>query len=125
MFLGRVAGELVATLRHPALAGQRLLWVERVGPDGRGLGRFTLALDHADAGEGDRVLVLDEGNGAAQVLRRPRGPIRTVIVGIVDAVDAGAASAPDGGTVERTDAWSATDPRRADAPLGDSAGAKP
>jgi microcompartment protein CcmK/EutM len=31
--------------------------------------------------------VLDEGNGAAQVLRAPRGPVRTVIVGVVDEVD--------------------------------------
>ena len=29
----------------------------------------------------------DEGNGAAQVLRRPRGAVRTVIVGVIDAVD--------------------------------------
>jgi microcompartment protein CcmK/EutM len=34
----------------------------------------------------DLVLVADEGNGAAQVLRRPRGAIRTVIVGVVDRV---------------------------------------
>ena len=31
-------------------------------------------------------LVLDEGNGAAQVLGQSRGPIRTVIVGVVDEV---------------------------------------
>lgn len=87
MFLGRVKGEMVATLKHPALEGHRLLWVERIDPGGAGLGRTVLAVDHVDAGPGDPVLVLDEGNGAAQVLRRPRGPVRTVIVGVVDAVD--------------------------------------
>jgi microcompartment protein CcmK/EutM len=33
------------------------------------------------------VLVVDEGNSAAQVLARGRGPIRTVIVGVVDEVE--------------------------------------
>jgi len=32
------------------------------------------------------VLVADEGNSAAQVLRRGRGAVRTVIVGVVDEV---------------------------------------
>jgi microcompartment protein CcmK/EutM len=42
-----------------------------------------------DAGPGDLVLVLDEGNGAAQVLQRARGAVRTVIVGVVDEVSGG------------------------------------
>ncbi|MFN8549528.1 MAG: EutN/CcmL family microcompartment protein [Candidatus Eisenbacteria bacterium] len=86
MFLGRVVGEMVSTLKHPALQGTKLLWVEKVDPSGRPLGARTLAVDTVDAGEGDPVLVLDEGNGAAQVLKRGRGPIRTVIVGVIDEV---------------------------------------
>jgi ethanolamine utilization protein EutN len=88
MFLGRVVGELVSTLKHDALRRERLLWVERVDPDGRGLRprRRILALDRVDAGPGDRVLVVDEGNSAAQVLGRPRGPVRTIIVGVVDQI---------------------------------------
>jgi microcompartment protein CcmK/EutM len=31
--------------------------------------------------------VLDEGTGARQVMRSANGPVRSVIVGIVDAVD--------------------------------------
>ncbi len=80
MFVGRVRGNLTATLKHEALKGTRLLWVERDG------GR-VLAVDTVDAGPGDLVLVMEEGNGAAQVLGRPRGPIRSVIVGVVDSVD--------------------------------------
>jgi ethanolamine utilization protein EutN len=39
------------------------------------------------AGVGDLVLVLDEGNSARQVVgREPDGAIRAVIVGIVDQV---------------------------------------
>jgi len=38
------------------------------------------------AGAGETVLLLDEGNSARQVLAAPGAPIRTVVVGIVDAV---------------------------------------
>ena len=87
MMVGRVVGEVVATVKHPRLEQQKLLLVQPVGPAGEPTGKVVLAVDQAQAGPGDHVLVLDEGNGAAQVLGRPRGPIRTVIVGIVDAVD--------------------------------------
>ena len=40
-----------------------------------------------------RSLVADEGNAAAQVLGLPRGPVRTVVVGVVDEVDAPGAGA--------------------------------
>ncbi len=86
MFLARVVGEVVATIKHPHLAAQKLLLVHAVTPDDASAGRVLIAVDTVQAGEGDRVLVNDEGNGAAQVLRRGRGAIRTVIVGVVDEV---------------------------------------
>ena len=44
-------------------------------------------MDHAQAGVGDVVLVLTEGNGTRQILGDPQGPVRSMIVGIVDAVE--------------------------------------
>ena len=38
------------------------------------------------AGPGDTVLVIDEGNGARQILQLDPGAIRAVIVGVVDEV---------------------------------------
>ena len=93
MFLARVVGELVADIRHPALHAYKLLWVEPTDATGRRAGARRMALDKVDAGPGDWVLVLDEGNSAAQVLGRPRGPIRTVVVGVVDEVTCGGGSA--------------------------------
>lgn len=92
MKIGRVVGDVLATVKHPALFGHRLLLVDYELPDGALAGRPQLALDVVDAGEGDRVLVVDEGNAAAQVLSRPRGPVRTVVVGVVDEVDLGSQS---------------------------------
>lgn len=47
-----------------------------------------VATDRVDAGAGDRVLVLDEGNGARQVVASTNAPVRSVIVGIINAVTA-------------------------------------
>ena len=92
MNVARVVGEVVATVKHPDLAGQKLLLVQPVTPAGERTGKVVIAVDAAQAGMGDLVLVGDEGNGAAQVLQRPRGAVRTVIVGIVDRVTDATAS---------------------------------
>lgn len=84
MQVARVVGEVVATTKHGDLAGQKLLLVQPVTPEGSPKGRVTLAVDSVQAGPGDLVLIIDEGNSAAQVLRRPRGAVRTVIAGVVD-----------------------------------------
>ena len=86
MFLGRVVGDVVATIKHRALANRKLLLVQPLTGDGQPAGRPSIAVDSVDAGVGDHVLVVDEGNSASQVLERPRGPIRTVVVGVVDEV---------------------------------------
>ena len=92
MFLARVIGEVVATIKHGDLRGQKLLLVQPVTPEDAVAGKPSIAVDAADAGPGDLVLVADEGNMAAQVLRRSRGPIRTVVVGVVDQVEVGGAA---------------------------------
>jgi microcompartment protein CcmK/EutM len=92
MFVARVVGEVVATIKHPELGGRTLLLVQPLAPDDTPRGARVIALDAAQAGVGDRVLVLDEGNGAAQVFSRPRGPMRTVVVGVVDHVTGGGSS---------------------------------
>jgi ethanolamine utilization protein EutN len=87
MFTGRVVGEVVATIKHGDLRSQKLLLVQPVDPHGNPTGVPTIAVDAVDAGPGDWVLVADEGNSAAQVLRRGRGAVRTVVVGVVDDVE--------------------------------------
>jgi microcompartment protein CcmK/EutM len=89
MFLARVVGEVVATVKHAELVAHKLLLVRGVTPEGAATPRLMIALDTVDAGPGDQVLVADEGNSAAQVLHRGRGAVRTVIVGVVDEVQRG------------------------------------
>ena len=88
MYIGRVAGTVVATIKHRMFEGRKLLLVERLELDGQPTPKYDIAVDSAQAGVGDRVLVLDEGTGARQVLNvEPWGPVRAVIVGIIDEVD--------------------------------------
>ena len=87
MFLGRVIGEVVSTIKHPSLVGRKILIIDRLAPDRKPLGTSTLALDSVDAGVGDFVLVIDEGSSAALVTGLPNPPIRTMVVGVVDHVD--------------------------------------
>lgn len=86
MILGRVVGTLVSTINHPFYEARKLLVVEKTDPAGGPLPDYLVAVDAVDAGVGEWVLVLDEGNGARQVLGVPNAPVRSVIVGIVDAV---------------------------------------
>ena len=86
MYIGRVAGTVVATVKHEAFHGHKLLLVDRLDLAGQPTAEYDICVDMARAGVGDRVLVLDEGNGARQVLNRQFAPVRAVIVGIVDDV---------------------------------------
>lgn len=86
MLLGRVVGTITSTVNHPFYDGRKLMVVERTAPDGTALPDYLIAVDTVGAGAGERVLVLDEGNGARQVFASTDAPVRSVIVGIIDAV---------------------------------------
>jgi ethanolamine utilization protein EutN len=81
----RVVGEVVATIKHEALLGAKLLIVQPVSEAERPVGKPLIVVDSVDAGPGERVLLSDEGGAAALVLGR-EGPIRSVLVGRVDHV---------------------------------------
>lgn len=87
MVLARVLGPVVATMKHPAFSGYALLLCQPVDEHGKAVGTELIAVDHAQAGQGDLVLLLREGNGVRQVLRQKGAPIRTVVAAVVDQVE--------------------------------------
>jgi len=89
MILARITGSVVSTVHHPIVDGRRLLLAERLDMDGKPTGGYVIAIDVVGAGMGETVLVLDEGNGARQVLDNASAPIRSVVVAIVDEVKIG------------------------------------
>lgn len=89
MILARVKGSVTATDKHPAFEARKLLVVQPLDEQRREVGKSFLAVDNLScAGEGDVVLVLREGNGVRQLLHDKTLPIRSLIVGVVDAVEA-------------------------------------
>lgn len=93
MRLCQVIAPMWATVKHPMYAGRTLLVVQPLDQFGRAVGPSFVAMDNAQAGIGDRVLVITEGTGVRQILKLgEQVPIRSLIVGIVDAVDVPAES---------------------------------
>jgi ethanolamine utilization protein EutN len=64
-----------------------MLIVEPVNAAGQPVGPSFIAMDSVQAGVGDTVLILQEGNGVRQILEDSTAPVRSLIVGIVDSVD--------------------------------------
>ena len=98
MLLADVTGTVVMTVKHHAYHGEKLMMVQPLNEALRPVGGVILAIDRAQAGVGDRVLVLREGSGIRQIVGRDMGkpvaeavtmdwPVRSMIVGIVDRVD--------------------------------------
>ena len=86
MILARVSGAIYSTINHPYYDGKRLLVVDPINPDGKPTGKYLIAVDSIDAGMGETVLVIDEGNSARQIVDDKDAPIRSIIVGVVDQV---------------------------------------
>jgi ethanolamine utilization protein EutN len=83
----RVVAPMWAAAKHPAFAGRALFVVQPLDENGKEAGTSFVAIDSVQAGIGDKVIVLTEGNGVRQILKMGDiVPIRSIIVGIVDQV---------------------------------------
>jgi ethanolamine utilization protein EutN len=60
--------------------------VQPVNLDGSNRGDAVIALDSADAGVGDKVLLVIEGFSAMTSVGRPNSPIDAAILGVIDEV---------------------------------------
>jgi microcompartment protein CcmK/EutM len=88
MIIGTIRGHIVSTINHRFYDGKKLLIVEKEDFAGKA-GGYLIAIDGGvGAGVGERVLVIDEGNSARQVVKDDKAPLRSIIVGIVDRIDA-------------------------------------
>ncbi len=87
MVLCKVTGSVVSTQKNVTLKEHKLLLVQPIDADGSPIGKDVVAIDTVDAGIGDMVLIIQEGAGAQQILKRKDIPVHTVIVAVVDGVD--------------------------------------
>jgi len=84
MELGKVIGTVVATHKHEALVGIKLLIVQPITPDGKPKGKPVVAVDGtAMAGPGETIFMIG-GREGALVLEQWFTPVDHGIIGIVD-----------------------------------------
>jgi microcompartment protein CcmK/EutM len=85
MILARVLGNVVSTQKNARYQGARIMLVQPITPDGAPRGASILALDSVDAGEGDIVIVVQEGWSASTASTGEVGAaIDSAIIGVVD-----------------------------------------
>lgn len=89
MQVARVVGNVVATQKNEKLQGAKLMLVQPLTLDGKPKGPVVLAIDGVDAGIGDRVLLVQDGKAAMQVLGRGLAGVDAAIIGVVDEMDIG------------------------------------
>jgi len=88
MYIAKVVGNVVATIKHPFFEGRKLLLVQKLDLDGNLSSQYDIAVDDVLAGVGDKVLIVDEGSGARQILQGGNNaPVRAVVAGVIDDID--------------------------------------
>ncbi len=87
MRLGKVIGSVVSTIRAHGYESRKILIIQPIGPDGNEKGTAFLAIDMVQAGAGETVLTIEEGNSARQVIRDNEiFTVKTVVAAIVDEI---------------------------------------
>jgi ethanolamine utilization protein EutN len=87
VIIAKVIGTVVSTIKHPAYHSYKLQVVQPLHLANDKPDESFLAIDSVDAGIGDTVLVMREGNSARQITQIKDAPIISVIVGILDSVE--------------------------------------
>jgi ethanolamine utilization protein EutN len=85
MQTAQVIGSATTTVRHPSLAGCKLLVVQPLAADGASPdGEPQLAVDQLGAGVGDAVIITSDGKHVRQMLASETTPVRWSVIGIKD-----------------------------------------
>jgi microcompartment protein CcmK/EutM len=81
--LARVIGDVVATVKDPALTGHKLLVLQPLTPARELAGRTLVAADAVGAGVGEHVFFV-RGREASYPFLPAETPVDACVVGIVD-----------------------------------------
>jgi ethanolamine utilization protein EutN len=88
MLLARVIGNVVATQKNQRYEGTRVMLCRQITPTGEDMEYTCIALDSVDSGEGDIVVIVQEGWSASTASTGKAGAaIDSAIVGVVDYID--------------------------------------
>lgn len=86
MYIGKVAGTIVATRKNEKLMGMKLLIVKEIDENGRFTGTYDVAVDTVGAGYQETVIVV-KGSSSRQTDQTQGKAVDAAIIGIVDTVE--------------------------------------
>jgi ethanolamine utilization protein EutN len=84
MQLGTVIGHATSTVKHPTLAGWRLVVVQPLDARGGEDGVPIVAIDRLGSGRGDRVILTSDGKGVREMVGANNTPVRWAVIGLAD-----------------------------------------
>lgn len=84
MRIGRVVGNVVSTIKDRSHENYKLLIVKECDDSGHCDGEEMIVIDTACAGEGDYVLMLDDGGSSRMMMENKHAPVDSIIVGVLD-----------------------------------------
>src|SRR5215207_3341128 len=88
MLIARVIGNVVATQKNQRYEGTRSMLCRQITPEGEDMHYTCIALDSVGAGEGEVVIIAQEGWSASTAATgKPGAAIDSAIVGVVDYID--------------------------------------
>lgn len=96
MRMARVIGNVVSTIKEATHQKFKLLVVQPVDTRGQPSEPSHLCIDLCQAGIGDHVLVLQEGNSIRFLTDQPQGAVDAAAVGVIDYVESQGAQHPLG-----------------------------
>lgn len=85
MQLAEVIGRATATVKHPSLAGWKLLVVQPLDVAGKPDGDPVLAIDELGAGRGSQVILTSDGAAVREMMNSNTTPVRWAVLGLPDA----------------------------------------
>jgi len=83
MFIARVVGTVISTIKDPKIKGNKLLILKQTDHSGNEIGKSFVAIDLVDAGEGELVLT-GHGSSARQTFLTKDCPVDAVVMAVID-----------------------------------------
>ncbi|MFN0195676.1 MAG: EutN/CcmL family microcompartment protein [Planctomycetaceae bacterium] len=84
MQLAKIVGSATSTVKHPTMAGWRMVVAQPL--DNRGLpDEFPIvAIDRLGSGIGDTVIITSDGKSVREMIGSPNTPVRWAVIGLAD-----------------------------------------
>lgn len=86
MYLGKVIGHAVCTIKDEQLKGLKLIIVSKIDKNGNAKGKPFIACDSTGAGAGETVFLCGGGEAAFPFVKI-RPPSDATILGIIDKIE--------------------------------------